>query len=107
MHHADAQRVSRREASRVPWIAAAAIGFIGAVVWWVPPYPPDPWATIIAWVVLIGAALLSAAVAYMLGARGKTVALASLVGVVVTFLAWPVILFVLVVIGQIVELVIG
>jgi hypothetical protein len=85
------------------WIAATVVGVIGAVVWWVPSYPPDPWATVIAWLVWIGAALLSAVVAYMLGARGRAVALAAGLGVVATFLAWPLIFFVLVVIGLVGE----
>jgi hypothetical protein len=107
MHHAQAEQVRRPATSRAPWIAATVVGLIGAAAWWVPPYPPDPWASIIAWVVLLGAALVSAAVAYIVGARGATVVLASALAVGVTFVAWPLILFVLVVIGQIVELLIA
>jgi hypothetical protein len=84
-------------------IAAAVIGVIGAIAWWVPSYPPDPWATVIARLVWIGAVLLSTAAAYALGARGTAVGLAAGLGVVATFLAWPVILFVLVVIGLVIE----
>ena len=98
MDHAGVTHVPHRE-SRAPWIAATIIGLVGAVALWVPSYPPDPWASIISWLVLFGAAVLSAAVAYVLGARGKTVALASLLALVVLTLAWPVIFGVLVVIG--------
>ncbi len=101
MDHAEARHQRRRETSRVPWSAGTATGVLAAAAWWVPSYPPDPWATIIAWLIWIGAALVSAAVVYMLGARGKTAALASGVALAVTFLAWPVIFFVLLVIGYI------
>ena len=105
MDHAEGSQVQRRETSRAPWIAATIVGLVAAVAWWAPSYPGDPWATIIAWLVWIGAALVGAALAYMLGARGKEVALASGLAVVVTFLAWPVILVVLLIIGYTVGLV--
>jgi hypothetical protein len=89
------------------WIASTLIGIAGAVAWWAPDYPPDPWATVIAWAVLIGAAVLGAVAAVLLGARGKTVALALGLAVVATFLAWPVIFFVLTMIGLVLEALTG
>lgn len=107
MDRAEASHALRRDTPRAPWIAATIIGFVGAVAWWVPSYPPDPWASIIAWLVWIGAALVSAAVAHILGARGRAIAMASVLAVVTTFLAWPVIFGVLAVIGLIIEALTG
>jgi hypothetical protein len=107
MDRAEERSASQREMSRVPWIAATIIGLIGAVAWWVPSYPPDPWASIIAWLVWIGAAVVSAAVAYMLGARGNALALAAVLAVVVTFIAWPVIFGVLTVVGLFIDVLTG
>ena len=83
------------------------IGLVGAVAWWVPSYPPGHWEAIVAWIVWLGAALVGGAVAYLLGARGKTVALASALAAVVTFAAWPVIYFVLIVTVLIIEVIPG
>jgi hypothetical protein len=107
MNHPEPQSVCRPPTPGIAWIAAIVIGLIGCVAWWVPSYPPDPWATIIAWLVWIGVAVLSAAVVYMLGARGRTVVLASALAAATTFLAWPVIFDALVVIGEIIELMFG
>ena len=104
MDHAETPQAPHRDTRTLSWIAATAIGVIGAAAWWVPTYPPDPWASIVAWLVWIGAALVSAGIVYLLGARGKTVALASVLAVAVTFLAWPVIFFVLAVTGLVIEL---
>jgi hypothetical protein len=107
MDHADLPRLSHRATGKVPWISATVIGLVGAVAWWVPSYPPGHWEAIVAWLVWLIAALVSGAVAYFLGARGKTVALASALAAVVTFAAWPVIYFVVVVIVLIIEVLTG
>jgi hypothetical protein len=105
--HTEVQALRRSTTPARVWISAAAIGVAAAVAWWAPNYPPDPWATLIAWAILLSAAVLGAVVAVMLGARGKTVAIAAGLAAVVTFLAWPVILFVLVMIGLFVEVLTG
>jgi hypothetical protein len=86
------------------WIAASVIGVAAAAALWLPTYPPDPWASVIAWAVVIGAALLGAAVGYLLGARRKMIAVTGAHAFVVTVLAWPVALFVLVAVGLILRL---
>jgi hypothetical protein len=105
--HTEVRGLRRSTTPATVWIAAAGIGVAGAVGWWAPNYPPDPWATLIGWAIWIGAAVLGAVAALMLGARGKTVALASGLAAVVTFLALPVIFFVLVLIGLFLEVLIG
>jgi hypothetical protein len=107
MGHTELQALRRSTTPARVWVAAAVIGVTGAVAWWAPNYPPDPWATFIAWAIWIGAAGLGAFAAAMFGARGKTVAVAAGFAAVVTFLAWPLILFVLVVIGLFLELLTG
>jgi hypothetical protein len=103
MNQVAAPDAPQRETSILPWIAATVIGLIAAAALWVPPSPPEPWASIIGWLIVIGAAVISAALVFVLGARGKTVALAAVMAVVVTALAWPVIVGVLVVIGLFIE----
>jgi hypothetical protein len=103
MGHTEVQASRRSTAPAGVWIAAVVIGVAGAVAWWAPNYPRDPWATVVAWAIWIGAAVLGAVAAMMFGSRGKTVGAAAGLAAVVTFLAWPVILFVLFMIGLLLE----
>ena len=103
MGHTEVQALRRSTTPARVWVAAAVIGVAGAVAWWAPNYPPDPWATLIAWAIWIGAAVLGAFAAVMFGARGKTVGVAAGLAAVVTLLAWPGILFVLFMIGLLLE----
>jgi hypothetical protein len=86
--------------------AAAFVGLLGALAWWLPPEPPEPWGAIGAWAVLVAVAALSGAAAYVLGGRGKIVAVAVAVGVASTFSALPVLLGAWFVIVLLVELVV-
>jgi len=107
MHHTEIHAVRRPTTPARVWVAAAVIGVAGAVAWWAPNYPPDPWATLIAWAVWIGAAVLGATAGVLFGARGKKVAVAAGLAAVMTFLAWPVSLFVLFTIGLFLEALAG
>jgi hypothetical protein len=76
------------------WIAASVIGVAAAAALLLPTYPPEPWASVIAWAVVIGAGLLGAVVGYVLGARLRMIAVT---GAHAFVAAWLVALFVIVV----------
>jgi hypothetical protein len=96
-----------RPAGRLPWFLAVGIGCLGACAWWFPPSQGEPIGTVIAWVVWLSVAVLSAVAAYPLGVRGRTLLYVSLVGAASTFLALPLVLGTLFMIALLIDAVLG